>query len=383
VLRGYIDNSLGQQTLTLEVRTVYNPVSGEPNVLANPVVGPSQPSTGDLIVGVETNGPASCSTGTACSQTWTFTVDHWVETDNGAYKFTYDIATTSDEVFAFVTISLHPEFSDVDVSGSLKSELKLYKDESAMKNRDAAFAGSFQPNNVIYGREDVIVAPGDEDQWNLSVQDVYICYTDNPLYTIEWNPNQNKFGCLDGNILASQKRHIIAAGAVDTNSIADFQPVIYAVGDNTLQRPSTFSGAGAFSFLAKPLASTTSGTTGVTSRQYSIHVISNIAHVDGNKREVRNMHSIHQYPTKTSMILRDQVPVANDSNPPALTQFAVMQEAAVVSSSSSSAVLASSFSSSPSSFSSNDDEESYSSAANVVPNLTALLSLALFALYFF
>jgi len=377
VLKAYIDNSQGDQTLTLEVRTVFNPSSGS-NILDNPVVSPDQASSNNPIQGVETTVVA-CQAGTSCSQTWTFTVDHWTVGDNGDYRFTYEITGSSDTVFGFVTISLQPVFSDVDIAGSLKSELKLYRDEAAMKARNAAFSGAYQPSDRIYGREDVIVAQGDEDQWDLSVQDVYVCYTDNPLYIIDWNPAQGKLGCLDGNILAKNRRHIISAGASDASSTLDFVPAVYSVGDASFQRPSTFSGAGGFSFLAQPLAAETSGTTGVSSRSYSIHVISNIAHVDNNKREVRQMHSIHRYPAKTSMMLRDDVPNENDSNKPALTQFNVQLEQAASSSSSSGIILASSSSVHGSTFSPDDNstEESYSGASFNFPNWVGVVVIVM------
>ena len=250
--------------LQMQVQTVYVP--GGITQLTNPTVQP--PANG---VALAVTGPdALCDPQVAepCVQLWSVTScpTPWDSAYNGEYLLRWTVNGTAEEVFALLSLlqAIAPDDSVQDLA--FAHGLRMFRSSadwlSGTGEVEAGVGAGYAVGDTVFVRDTVAVAAGDEQNFELSVLNAWVCYSDNDAYVIE--VADGKQGCADAFIRDDQRVQLVLDAVVLTDGTAGDFAVVIADSVDTPFVDSASVSAGV-QFSAQPIAAQ-------ESRNYTVHL---------------------------------------------------------------------------------------------------------------
>lgn len=241
------------------------------------LVGPySVPSTPYALELIEEAAPGNNN------QQWRYRSLEVSETNyTGSYSFGWTFASGGPAV-ATVSLDMVAE-SVVDEQYALNTIIETFEDFYETES-----AGPFGNGDRLFVKDSLDVDAADVNNFQITMVNAWLCWSDNPDYEIAYDPEVGKFGCRDpvpGAMAEENILQVIAGGVLQETELALLSPAFY---DQEEAGGSVFvhSSHAGFSVDATPLA--------VATRVYTIHVETLIEQreVGGKRRRMMLRHAV-------------------------------------------------------------------------------------------
>ena len=252
--------------LNLWIETQYARPDGLQSATVSPsghmtVTAPADPCSGSQVL---------------CIQLWGYTgVAAWVPaSDDGSYTFEWQAINDSHPVS--VTVDLEEKLQEVQSEtgldiGSLQLRVFANAADLQLGQNPIDNTYNFAPRDTVYVRADLMVPTADEQNFDLVVENAYLCYSAIEGYQIEYSET-GKQGCLDPFILDTERFQLI------NNTQAITHPWDIDFGTDLMGGVSSYLNptgpSDVFSFIANPQQS--------VDRIYTIHLECSISQRNPN-----------------------------------------------------------------------------------------------------
>ena len=255
----------GTGCLQMVVQTVYIP--GAIGGLINPSV--DLPTDGNGVALAVTAASAGCDaqSTTPCVQQWLVESCPvaWADEYNGEYTLRWEVPGAAPDVFGIISIVQQAAPEGVEQQINFQNGIRFFRAEADwLQGENEVVTGvspGFSTGEIVYVRDDVSVAAGDENNFGLAITNAWICYSENDVYVIE--VADGKQGCVDPFILEAERAQLVADGAAVSTGAAALFNVQLDDGSAAFVLDSVVS-TGLF-FNAQPIAA--AGT-----RNYTVHL---------------------------------------------------------------------------------------------------------------